>query len=331
MRENMKCLGIESTAHTFGCGIVDSKCNVFSNEKDAFKPEQGGILPREAADHHYAAAKTAIQNALEKAHCSIKDIDLIAFSQGPGIGNCLKVGATAARTLALLNNIPILGVNHCVGHIEIGLAKTKAKDPVIVYASGANTQIMAFENGKYRIFGETIDIGIGNLLDSFGRDLNIGFPAGPTLDSWYFENNKYIELPYTVKGSDLAFSGLLTAAKNKLLDKNNSAKDVSYSLLHNAFAMLTEVTERVIAHTEKKEVLLTGGVAASRALREMLADMCESRGAKLYVPETQFCTDNAAMIAWLGIIMHRAGNRMHMKETQILPNQRADDIKVNWR
>ena len=327
----MKCLGIESTAHTFGCGIVGNNCKVYANEKEIFKPETGGILPREAADHHYLLAKEVVKKALERAECEIEDIDVIAFSQGPGIGNCLKVGATTAKALALLNNISILGVNHCVGHIEIGLAKTKAKDPVIVYASGANTQIMAFENGKYRIFGETIDIGIGNLLDSFGRELGIGFPAGPTLDNWYFENNNYIELPYTVKGSDLAFSGLLTAAKNKLNDKNNSKKDISYSLLHNAFAMLTEVTERVLAHTEKKEVLLIGGVAASKALRKMLTEMCEDRNAKLFVPETQFCTDNAAMIAWLGIVMHKAGNKMKLKDTQILPNQRADEIIVNWK
>ena len=192
----MICLGIESTAHTFGVGIVSDekgKCEILANEKMSVVTETGGLIPRELADHHYENAETVIQNALKKADLKLNEIDLISFSQGPGIGNALKVGAVTARTLSLKNEFPILGVNHCIAHIEIGKVLTNATDPITVYASGANTQIIGFENGKYRVYGETLDIGIGNLLDSFGRAMGLGFPAGPKIDKMYFQKKEYIE------------------------------------------------------------------------------------------------------------------------------------------
>jgi universal protein Kae1 len=325
----LKCLGIESTAHTFGAAIVDEKCKILSNEKNVYTTEKGGMIPRELAEHHYKFAAEVVQTALSKANTKIEEIDLVAFSQGPGIGNALRCGAVAARQISLLNNVPLIGVNHCVAHAEIGRKLCEAKDPVLLYASGANTQIICFENSYYRVFGETLDIGIGNFLDSFGREVGLGFPAGPALDKMYFEGKNYIELPYTVKGMDLAFSGLFTAAKNKI--GKVEKEDLVYSALHNAFAMLTEVTERALAHTEKKEVILGGGVGCSKALQEMVSKMCEERGARLFVPPNSVMVDNAAMIAWTGILMHKRGNKTEIKDSAILPKQRTDDVKVNWR
>jgi len=253
----MLCLACESTAHTMGWAVVDDKCNILSNEKNVYTTKKGGLIPRELAEHHYKCVSEVLKRALEKAKVSMKDINLIAFSQGPGIGNSLRVGAIAARQISLMNNIPLIGVNHCVSHVEIGRKLCKAKDPILLYASGANTQIIAFENSYYRVFGETLDTGIGNFLDTFGRKLGMGFPAGPILDEIYFKGKELIDLPYTVKGMDLAFSGLLTASVNKI--GKVKKEDLIYSALHNAFAMLTEVTERALAHTEKNEVILGGG------------------------------------------------------------------------
>ena len=328
----MICLAIESTAHTFGVGIVsdeNGECNILANEKMAFTTEEGGIRPREAADFHVQNAETVLKNALEKAGIGFKKIDLVAFSQGPGIGQCLQVGAASARALALKHGKPLLGVNHCVAHVEIGKALTGAVDPIVCYASGANTQIIGYEMGKYRVYGETLDIGIGNLLDSFGRALGLGFPAGPKIDEMYFKKKNYVKLPYSVKGMDLVFSGLQTAAEQKIGKVDRV--DLAYSLMHNAFAMLTEVTERALAHTEKRELVLTGGVAASRALREMMGIMCEEREAKMFVPPFEVCLDNGAQIAWLGLVMHKAGNRMKLEESQVKPKQRTDNVAVNWQ
>jgi universal protein Kae1 len=329
----MICLGIESTAHTFGCGIVSNangKCRILANEKASFVSETGGIHPREAADHHLENAPAVIKAALEKSRVGWKEIDLVAFSRSPGLGPCLSVGAVAARALALKHEKPLLGVNHCVAHIEIGKALTKCKDPITVYASGANTQIVGFEEGRYRAYGETLDIGIGNLLDAFGRSLGLGFPAGPKIDKMYFEAKKYIELPYSVKGMDLVFSGLQTAAEQLAKRADIDKTDLAFSLMHTAFAELTEVAERALAHTEKKELLLTGGVAASRALREMLGKMCRARGAKLFVPSAGFCIDNGAMIGWLGLLMRKAGVRQSLAETKIDQSERTDAVKVFW-
>ncbi|MBN1940583.1 MAG: tRNA (adenosine(37)-N6)-threonylcarbamoyltransferase complex transferase subunit TsaD [Candidatus Diapherotrites archaeon] len=324
----MIALGIESTAHTFGIGIVDSECNILANEKHSVATEAGGLIPRELAEHHLKHAKPLLESALEKARVKIKEIDLISFSQGPGIGNALSIGAVAARALALGNKKPLLGVNHCVAHVEIAKKLTNAKDAIYVYASGANTQIIGYETGRYRVYGETLDIGIGNLLDSFGRALGIGFPAGPKIDEMYFQAKEYVELPYSVKGMDLVFSGLQTAAE-RLVGKADE-KDLAYSLMHNAFAELTEVSERALAHTEKGELVVTGGVAASKALRKMLQEMCEARGAFFRVPPFPACPDSGLLPAWLGVVEYESGIRMKLEETIVKPKQRTDDVEVTW-
>lgn len=327
----MICLGIESTAHTFGVAVVSDeggKCSILANEKDSVVTKEGGLIPRELARHHYACAKEVIERALQKASLKMNDVDLVSFSQGPGIGPALQVGAIAARTLSLANEKPLLGVNHCVGHIEVGKALSGCTDPIVVYVSGANTQIIGYEKGKYRVFGETLDIGLGNLLDTFGRKIGLGFPAGPALDKMYFEGKKYVELPYTVKGMDLAFAGLQTAAVQKI--GREKKEDLAYSLLHNSFAMVAEVSERALAHTEKKELLLTGGVAASKALREMLKKMCEERGAEFFVPPFEACVDSGLLPAWLGLVSFKAGNRMKIGESAVDQRQRTDAVPVNW-
>ncbi|MBI5884614.1 tRNA (adenosine(37)-N6)-threonylcarbamoyltransferase complex transferase subunit TsaD, partial [archaeon] len=317
-----------STAHTFGAGIVDDKCRVLANEKSMYANPEGGIHTTEAAGHHRQAAGKVIEQALLKAGKGIEGIDLIAFSQGPGLPPCLLVGLNEAKRIAVENSLPLVGVNHCIAHIEIGRKLAKAVNPLTCYASGANTQIIGFENGKYRVYGETLDIGIGNALDMFARGLGIGFPGGPVLDEMYFKSSKLIELPYTVKGMDLAFSGLLTAAK-QLIGKEKK-EDLAYSFMHHAFAMLTEATERALAHTEKKELILTGGVAASKALNEMMEKMCLQRHAGKFAVEKPLAADNGAMIAWLGLVQQKAGYNVQFKEIDIKPLERTDQVEASW-
>jgi N6-L-threonylcarbamoyladenine synthase/protein kinase Bud32 len=219
-------------------------------------------------------------------------------------------------------------VNHCVAHIEIGRLTTGVKDPVTLYVSGANTQVLAFVSGKYRCFGETQDIGIGNALDKFGRETGLGFPAGPKIEQ-LAKGGKYIELPYVVKGMDLSFSGIITECLRR---KQNGERmeDICFSLQETAFAMLTEVTERAMAHTGKDEVLLTGGVAANSRLQNMLDIMCKERGAAFKVVDKAFSGDNGAMIAWTGILAFRSGQKPLEKGAGILPRQRTDEVDIPW-
>jgi len=326
----MIVLGIEGTAHTVGVGVVDEKANILANEIKMYKPETGGIHPREAANHHAEHVVPLVKKAIETAGIKKKDIDLIAFSQGPGLGPCLRTVATAARALSLSLDVPIIGVNHCIAHLEIGRAKTPAQDPVLLYASGGNTQVIAFANGRYRIFGETLDIGIGNMLDKLGREIGLGYYAGPKIEKAAQEGQKFLEIPYSVKGMDMAFSGILTACL-ALRDKGEGVEDICFSVQETCFAMLTEVTERAMAHVEKNEVLLGGGVVQNRRLQEMVARMAADRGAQMFVPERTLCIDNGAMIAWTGLVMHGSGLRMKVEDTVINQRFRTDEVEVTWR
>mgnify|MGYP003303120401 FL=1 len=232
----MLTLGIEGTAHTLGVGIIDTDRKVLANVLDMYRPAEGGLHPREAANHHGDVVASLIVKAAEEANVSLSEIELVSFSKGPGLGPCLRTAATAARALSCSLNVPIIGVNHCVAHVEIGRATTGCTDPALLYASGGNTQIIAFSNGKYRIFGETIDVGIGNMLDKLGRELGLGFYAGPTIEKLALEGDKLLNLPYSVKGMDVSFSGIMTAALSHK-KKGERLEDIAYSVQETVFAM----------------------------------------------------------------------------------------------
>jgi len=221
-------LGIESTAHTFGVGVVKNG-KILANQRDMYTTKSGGIIPMDSAKHHKKVASKVYNNALEEAEIKEKEIDAIAFSQGPGLAPCLIEGMKFVKEISRKLNKPIVPINHCVAHLEIGRT-TGAKDPVMLYASGANTQIIAYAAGKYRVFGETLDIGVGNFIDSFARYSGIGFPGGPKIEQLALKGRKYIELPYSVKGMDVALSGILTNLRQKLESKKYSLNDLAYSL-----------------------------------------------------------------------------------------------------
>lgn len=324
----MICLGIEGTAEKTGVGIADNKGNILAIEGKQLFPESGGIHPREAAEHHAKWIPKLISKSLKEAKLEFEDIDLISFSQGPGLGPALRTVATAARTLALSIKKPIIGVNHCIAHIEIGKLDTGAIDPVSLYVSGGNSQIIAYEYDRYRIFGETLDIAIGNCLDQFGRETNLSHPGGPIVEE-LAKNGSYIDLPYSVKGMDLSFSGLLSAAIRKF-QKGIAIEDICFSLQEITFSMLTEVTERALSHTKKDEVMLCGGVAANKRLREMLNIMAEEHYAEFHMPKMEYCGDNGAMIAWLGILMYNSYGPDKIINTDVKQRFRTDEVNVPW-
>src|SRR5659263_91288 len=317
-------LGIEGTAWNLSAAIVDEK-DVIAETTATYRPAIGGIHPREAAQHHANHITKVVSDTLKKGG---RRVDAVAFSQGPGLGPCLRTVATAARALALSLDVPLIGVNHCIAHIEVGRWKTPAKDPVTLYVSGANSQVLAYRKNHYRVFGETLDIGIGNALDKFARSVGLQHPGGPKVEELAKKASQYIALPYTVKGMDFSFSGLTTAAQESA--KKFPLPDVCHSFQETAFAMLVEVTERAIAHTGKREVLLAGGVGANSRLREMLAIMCEARGIDFYVPEKRFMGDNGAMIAYLGLLMYKSGYRTSIAGSKVNPNFRPDEEEVRW-
>lgn len=320
-------IGVECTAHTFGIGIVD-KGRILANVKDMYAPEKGGIIPMESAKHHKEVSERLWSEALAKAGIDEKKIEAIALSNAPGLSPCLLAGMHFAKEKAERLNVPIVPVNHCIAHLEIGRS-VGAKDPVLLYASGANTQIIAYASGKYRIFGETLDIGAGNFIDKFARHTGLPFPGGPKIEH-LAKTGKYIELPYSIKGMDVSFSGMQTKLQ-QLYDKGEKIENLSYSLQETAFAMLIESAERAMAHTGKTELVLGGGVGCNARLQEMCRIMCEERGAKFFCPERSLLVDNGAMIAYTGEIMLGAGIKMNADKVDIAPRERTDDVVVTWR
>jgi universal protein Kae1 len=333
-RKEGYCLGIESSADDFGVGIATFKGQILANKSDSYIPAEGGIHPREAARHHAEVADKVLSQALSSAGLKATDLSVIAFSQGPGLGPSLRTGATVARALASYLYIPLVGVNHSIAHIEIGKLKTGVVDPVTLYVSGGNTMVTAFESGRYRVFGETLDIAIGNCLDVFAREAGLkhrkGIPLGAAIEKLAAKGKNLVSLPYVVKGMDLSLSGLLTAATVLVHQGNCNLEDLCYSLQEHAFSMVTEVTERALAHTEKKEVLLTGGVAANKRLQAMLEVIAEEHDASFNVVPLEFATDNGAMIAWTGTIAYRHGLVTPIDESYVKLRWRVDKVDVPW-
>lgn len=323
----MIIFGLEGTAWNLSAALVDGS-GVICEKSATYVPAKGGIHPREASQHHAEHMARVVGEVMGIAREQDLKIDAVAFSQGPGLGPCLRTVATAARVLSLRFKLPLIGVNHCVAHIEVGKWQSGAQDPAVIYVSGANSQVLALRAGHYRIFGETLDISVGNAIDKFARSVGLPHPGGPKVEELARQAKNYIPLPYTVKGMDLSFSGLSTAASEAA--KKHDLADVCYSLQETAFAMLVEVTERAMAHAEKKESMLVGGVGANKRLGEMLNTMCEERGAKFFLPPRKFMGDNGSMIAYTGLLMLKSGTCTPLAESKVRPGYRTDDVVVTW-
>lgn len=366
-------LGLEGSANKLGVGIIkhpilpqhesgdfsyDCQLEILANVRDTYVTPPGeGFLPRDTARHHKNWCIRLIKQALIDANLKDPrvDIDVICFTKGPGMGAPLHSVVIAARTCSLLWDVPLIGVNHCVGHIEMGREITKAINPVVLYVSGGNTQVIAYSENRYRIFGETLDIAIGNCLDRFARTLKIPNDPSPGYNIEQLAKNcenksNLVELPYTVKGMDLSMSGILAYIdslakdlfkgnkKNKMIfDSNGKQKitieDLCYSLQENLFAMLVEITERAMAHVNSNQVLIVGGVGCNVRLQEMMQQMCEDRAnGQVHATDERFCIDNGVMIAQAGLLQYRMGSVVKdLKETIVTQKFRTDEVYIAWR
>lgn len=367
-------LGLEGSANKLGVGVIrqpvlqrhtvgdnsyDCETEILSNIRDTYiTPPGEGFLPRDTARHHRNWVVRLIKRALKEAGIKdpSKDIDVICFTKGPGMGAPLHSVAVAARTCSLIWDVPLVGVNHCVGHIEMGREITKAANPVVLYVSGGNTQVIAYSEHRYRIFGETLDIAIGNCLDRFARTLRIPNAPSPgynieQLAKEAEHKDELVELPYTVKGMDLSMSGILAYIdglakdlfkgnkRNKLLfdpktgEPKVTVKDLCYSLQENLFAMLVEITERAMAHVNSNQVLIVGGVGCNTRLQDMMGQMCKDRAdGRVHATDERFCIDNGVMIAQAGLLQFRMGDVVkNLDETVVTQKFRTDDVYVSWR
>jgi len=332
-----RVLGIEGTAWAASAAVYDVASDAVTIETDAYVPDSGGIHPREAAEHTSdaipAVVESVLEDARERAAAAGGDpenpVDAVAFSRGPGLGPCLRIAGTAARALAQRLDVPLVGVNHMVAHLEIGRHQSGFGAPVCLNASGANAHVLAYRSGRYRVLGETMDTGVGNAIDKFTRHVGWSHPGGPKVEARAREG-EYVDLPYVVKGMDFSFSGIMSAAK-EAVDGGTPVEDVCRGLEETIFAMLTEVSERALSLTGRDELVLGGGVGQNDRLQGMLREMCDQRGATLFVPEDRFLRDNAGMVAVLGAKMAAAGDTLAVPDSAIDADFRPDQVPVTWR
>jgi len=341
-------LGIEGSANKIGVGIVayDKRYKTYetlANVRKTYIPDIGhGFVPKLVSIHHQSVIVELIRKAMEQAYSQktlkYSQISAIAYTKGPGMGAPLCSCAVVARTLSLIWNIPIIGVNHCIGHIEMGRIVTGCCNPVILYVSGGNTQVIVYSGWKYRIFGETIDIAIGNCLDRFARVIGLSNDPSPGYNIEQEAKKpdaKFISLPYVVKGMDVSFGGILTyietEARQNLSQGNITRSDLCYSLQETLFAMLVEITERAMAYCGQSNVLIVGGVGCNKRLQEMMRAMVRERGGKLCAMDHRYCIDNGAMIAQAGIFALQHGTVTKIKDTWCTQRFRTDQDTICWR
>ncbi|XP_011644535.1 probable tRNA N6-adenosine threonylcarbamoyltransferase [Pogonomyrmex barbatus] len=330
-------IGFEGSANKLGIGIIQDQ-HVLSNVRHTYVTPPGeGFLPRETAQHHRKHILNVLQQALNDAKVSLKDIDVICYTKGPGMGAPLTIVALVARTIAQLYNKPMVAVNHCIGHIEMGRLITGSENPTILYVSGGNTQIIAYTRQRYRIFGETIDIAVGNCLDRFARLLKLSNDPSPgyNIEQLAKKGEKLALLPYVVKGMDVSFSGILSYIEEHfpkwLNTKEYSSEDLCFSLQETVFAMLIEITERAMAHVGSNEVLIVGGVGCNERLQEMMNVMCKERNATLYATDERFCIDNGVMIAVAGLLQYKSKGNTPWTQITCVQRYRTDSVHVSWR
>ncbi|KAF2077736.1 hypothetical protein CYY_000983 [Polysphondylium violaceum] len=331
-------MGFEGSANKLGIGIVGDDGTIISNIRHTYiTPPGEGFLPKDTAKHHRSHIIALVQRALKESNLSYKDIDCLAYTKGPGMGPPLRSVAVTVRMLSQLWNKPIVAVNHCIAHIEMGRLITGAQDPTVLYVSGGNTQVISYSLNKYRIFGETIDIAVGNCLDRFARVIQIPNDPSPgyNIEQLARKGKNLVELPYLTKGMDVSFSGILSSiellAKDKEKMKQYTVEDLCYSLQETLFSMLVETAERAMAHCGQKEILAVGGVGCNERLQQMINQMVSQRDGKSFAIDERYCIDNGAMIAWAGYLMYKDGVTTPLDETTTTQRFRTDQVEVTWR
>lgn len=349
----MIALGLEGSANKLGVGLIlhpskGGSAHILSNIRHTYVAPPGeGFLPKDTAKHHRTWIVKLVNQAMKETGLRVEDIDCVCYTKGPGMGAPLQSVAIAARMLGLLWGKELVGVNHCVGHIEMGREITGAQNPVVLYVSGGNTQVIAYASQRYRIFGETLDIAVGNCLDRFARTLHISNDPAPgyNIEQMAKQGRHLVDLPYAVKGMDCSFSGILASIdvlaerlqancggwKDEMTNEIITREDLCFSLQETVFAMLVEITERAMAHVGSSQVLIVGGVGSNERLQEMMGIMARERRGNVFATDERFCIDNGIMIAHAGLLAYETGATTAFKDSTCTQRFRTDEVLVKWR
>lgn len=320
MNENITILGIETSCDETAVAIVNSSKNILSNqvysqitEHEEFK----GVVPEIAARAHMLKLEKLIMKSLEETKLTFAEIDAISVTIGPGLIGGLIVGLLYAKAIAYSLEKPLIGINHLEAHALTARLTNDVEFPyLLLLVSGGHTQIIIVESlGKYKILGTTIDDAIGEAFDKVAKMLNLPYPGGPEVEKLALKGKNIIKFPVPLRGQancNFSLSGLKTAVRNYLIGLNKISQDDVHNIccsfqhtileiikdrLKNAFKIFNEK----FSHIANKQLVIAGGVASNKFLRENLTTYAHQKNYNLIFPPAKFCTDNAAMIAWVGI------------------------------
>ena len=334
----MRVLGIETSCDETGVAIYDSAHGLLSHtiySQTDIHAEFGGVVPELASRDHIRKTIPLIEEALAKAGLNKHDLEGIAYTKGPGLVGALLVGAMIGRTLGFAWNVPTIGVHHLEGHL---LAPFLEKNPpsfpfIALLVSGGHTELVKVEGmGRYEIIGDTLDDAVGEAFDKTAKLLGLGYPGGAELARLAEKGDPkrfHFPRPMTDRpGLDFSFSGLKTYALNTIkqygLDEQTKA-DIARAFEDAVVDTMVIKCRRALKETKFKSIVIAGGVGANLALRAGLKNLCEKQGATLYFPRHEFCTDNGAMIAYVGCQRLLAGEREPLG-VKVYPRWSLNDV-----
>lgn len=318
-KKDIYILGIESSCDETSVSIVkngtEEIATVISSQIDIHK-DYGGVVPEIASRHHVKNITIVLEECLEKANMKIADVDAIAITYGPGLIGSLLIGLEAAKTLSFIYNKPLIPVHHIAGHIYANSLVKELKFPLLaVVVSGGHTELIEMKNHyQFNKLGGTLDDAIGECYDKVARVMGLEYPGGPKLDKLAYEGKNTYNLPIPLKDDsyNFSFSGLKSAVINLAHNEEQRGnelrkEDLATSFQKVAVESIIFKVRKAITEKEIKSVLIAGGVAANKVLREKMQELADELEIELSIPPMKYCTDNATMIAAAGYYAYKDG------------------------
>ncbi|HEC2154979.1 TPA: tRNA (adenosine(37)-N6)-threonylcarbamoyltransferase complex transferase subunit TsaD [Staphylococcus delphini] len=337
MNEQTKILALETSCDETSVSVIENGQTILSNSVlSQIESHQrfGGVVPEVASRHHVENITVMIEEALQLAHTSIEDVDAVAVTQGPGLIGALLVGVNAAKALAFANDKPLIPVHHIAGHIYANQLQSGLKFPLIaLIVSGGHTELVYMENHlQFEVIGETRDDAVGEAYDKVARKIGLPYPGGPAIDGLATQGEDTYDFPRVwlePDSYDFSFSGLKSAVINKLhqLEQNGEPiipENVATSFQNSVVEVLVGKAMRACEAYGVKQLIVAGGVASNRGLRQALEVATAEKEIELAIPEPKLCTDNAAMIGAAAHEIYLKGIRGDMA----LNGQSSMDIEM---
>ena len=312
-------MAIESSCDETSVSIIKNGCEEISTvvlTQMDIHATFGGVVPEVASRHHIENITMVCEECLTKACMRIEDIDAIAVTYGPGLIGSLLVGVQAAKTLAYIYNKPLIPVHHIAGHIYANNLVKPMKFPLIaLVVSGGHTDLIYMgEDYSFKHIGGTLDDAVGECYDKAARVMGLAYPGGPKVDKCAHEGKDTYDLPLPLDDDsyNFSFSGLKSAVINlnhNELQRGNSIRinDLACSFQNRVVEILTKKTMHALKEYDVKNLIVAGGVAANKGLRERLEQLCLENDIDLSIPPIKYCTDNAAMIGAAGYYAYKLG------------------------